>query len=257
MSSRRAGEAQSKRVSNSFSIEALIAKDRKSTDKEDEESVAEARKHSEDARRVQSDVTRQSSSVELDVERLNRTHQSESSSTPARKPSVRDDDDDDDKDDNDDERQRSTERVSPVSDKPHHHHHHHHQYQQQQQRGHQYQHHLQQFHQLLTRPVMDSVHPFIRQNVLSSSQLALGAAAATDSLLRRPTAASALPAANSLFCCPPLPQGLSTTSHQRPAASREDELVPFYSWLLSRHGAFFNHRIHPAGRPPYCMLLSE
>jgi len=269
MSSRRAGDAQIKRVSNSFSIEALIAKDRKSTDKEeDQEHVVESRKHVEDSRRVQKDVTRHSSSVEHDVERLTRIHQIENSSMPGRKAPVRDDDDDDDDDDkddkDDDQRRRSSEErrdcVSTVSDKlQQQHHHHHHQYhhqqqQQQQQRGHHYQHHLQQFQQLLTRPMMDSVHPLMRQNVLSSSQLGLGAA--TETLLRRPTAASALPAANSLFCCPPLPQGLSTASctstHQRPGTSRDDELVPFYSWLLSRHGAFFNHRIHPAGRPIHC-----
>jgi len=253
MSSRRC-DAHTKRVSNSFSIEALIAKDRKyeqEQEKEEEEDVVLSRNNLEEERTEGKAGNRgQSSNVELEVERLNRPHPSESKSTsPARKLAPRDDDDDDDDGGGSESLRQSSpegrrDYVTPTVPDHNKHHHHHHHFQQQR-----YQQHLQQFQQLLSRPVqsmMESVHPLIRQNVLAASHHS-----SSDAALRRPSGTSV---ANPLFCCPPVPQGppscpgvVSQAHQQRPGGSREDELVPFYSWLLSRHGAFFNHRIHPAG----------
>jgi len=259
MSSRRC-DAHTKRVSNSFSIEALIAKDCRDDDDEGEgeEDVVLSRNSFQEERteRAAGKCGQSSSNVELEVGRLNRTHPSDEgdSTSPAHKLAPCEEDDDDDEvgggRGGESLRQTSTEGrhdyVTPaVPDRNKHHHHHYHPQYQQQQR---YQQHLQQFQQLLSRPVqsmMDSVHPLIRQNVLAASN------SSSDAALRRPSGTSV---ANPLFCCPPVPQVppscpgvVSQTHQQRPGGSREDELVPFYSWLLSRHGAFFNHRIHPAG----------
>ena len=237
----RRSDAHTKRVSNSFSIEAIIANDRKHDD--DENVVVGSRNNLEEQRITA--VKRQTSSGELDVDRLNRTHpSSENKSTLFRKPSVRNDDDDDGGGDDEISRVRTAGgRADSVSTASDHDHHHHHQYQQ---HLHHYQQHLQQFQHLLTRPVhsvMDVVHPLIRHNLLSaasSSHLA-----ANDAILRRPssTTSTSSAAVPSSYCCPPFP----ATPTCRPGGSRDDEMVPFYSWLLSRHGAFFNHRIHPAG----------
>ena len=234
-------DAHTKRVSSSFTIEALIAKD--GDDHEVEEDLAAGSRNSLEDERTHQAATKQPYRVELNAGRLDRTHLSESSSRSFRKPPLRDDDDGDD--DEATSRQTSTEARrdcdTTASDQRQHRH------QYNQQHFHPYQHHLQQFQQLLGRPVqsvIDTVHPLIRQNVLNSSQLA-----ATDAILRRPPGTSTSVAVpNSLFCCPSLAQSPAAASqtHQRPGGSRDDDLVPFYSWLLSRHGAFFNHRIHPA-----------
>lgn len=282
MSSRRCNDTHTKQVSNSFSIEALIAKDPKNADEEEKKELEPPVRSRNNFEEERTDGKRKTSSVEPDLERTNRiTHPNEigspspprnlpgrhlgpnmgrlnrtqpgESGTPSRSgtPSPRKlpgrDEDDDDCEGVEASRQRSSEGrrdcvKPPVSDnRP-----------QCQQHPHHFPHHLQQFHQLLNRPVhsvMDAVHPLIRQNFLAASNSSR--LSASDAGLRRPSGSAAVASSNPLFCCP-TPQlsqgpGVVSSAHQRPGASREDELVPFYSWLLSRHGAFFNHRIHPAG----------
>ena len=242
MSSKRC-DTQSKRTSNPFSIEALIATDRKNDE------VDESKNESEVERQV-------TSSAEVSVERWHGTgsRRSGSGSTTPRQRSQRDNDDDDDDDDDDDEggsRARSSEqrldRVTPdehrhgsFHSQPHHH----------------YPHHLHQFQQLLHRPVqsvIDSIHPLMRQNLLTAASSTRFAG--SDSVLRRHHGLSASePHPTGPYCCAPPPlHGSAPTSgpgvvSQRPAGSRDDEMFPFYTWLLSRQGAFFNHRIHPAGQ---------
>lgn len=102
----------------------------------------------------------------------------------------------------------------------------------------------------MARPVVDSIHPLMRHNLLSAANTSRVVAAATagvasESMLHR---APGLPAdphhPSSPYCCATSPGIVS----QRPATGRDDEMFPFYTWLLSRHGAFLNHRIHPAGK---------
>ena len=276
-----------KRHSIPFSIEALIGgKDRGKNDDDDDKEDNDLRVQSrndfdaaeeekEDGRRVETAAAagrRQAPrNVELDVERLTRQHPSESiaAESPSRKLSQRSDDDDDDEGDGEEgceglhSLQRSSEGprrdddVTDRQDRQHHHHPQHH-------NCHPYQHHLQQFQQLFGRhPAVQSmidVHPAVmRQNLLTATHGSSSRLAASDAAVRRPlvSGSSGNPAA--LFCCPPSPAaalgqscgggagGVSQRTGAVGLSRADDELVPFYSWLLSRHGAFFNHRIHPAG----------
>lgn len=213
MSSRRL-DGHTKRASNSFSIEALIGDERRNDVEEQT-------------------VQRQTVSVELEDDRLNRTHQRHSDSTQRR------DNDDNDTEESDKNKSLLEGRHTPDE-------------LQQQQQAYHYQHHLHQLRQMFTRPVIESAHPLLLTTAASPPRL--------DSVLRRaPDTAAAPHHPTSLYCCPPQgstpPSCLGVVS-QRPAGSRDD-MFPFYTWLLSRHGAFFNHRIHPAGmyRSRPCILF--
>jgi len=283
MTSRRCDDDVShhaKRWSNPFSIEALIGgkdlrrkTDDEHDDKERSENVGRSRndfveteeKDEKPERRNKAAAAekRSAPNVELDVQRLTRTHLSDSdiiSGVEPRKPSLRDDDDDDD--DDDDEgllaAQKSPEgRRDDVTD-------HHDRQHQQQHRSHAA--YLQQFQQLFGRQSMLDVaamqHPLMRQNMLTGGGSSRLAAACSDAALRRSGLGVSGPSGNpaaaaALFCCPPPspaagalgPCGTGIVSQRTGGIGRaaDDELVPFYSWLLSRHGAFFNHRFHPAG----------
>ena len=115
------------------------------------------------------------------------------------------------------------------------------------------------------------IDPLVRHGMLSAAAAAMTSSSSRDVILRHHHSAAASNPASSLLCCtgPAADRGLQVplmagssraTFHQQrtasvsSAASRDDELVPFYTWLLSRHhhpaavasSAFFNHRLHPA-----------
>jgi len=242
MSSKRYN-AHAKRSSNSFSIEALIAKDRK--DDDPDESGNEPEVHRPEVERP-----------EVDVERRDGAARRSGSGSASPRPSTHRDDDDDDDDRGPVRRSSEGRPDSLTPDYAHRHRPH-----PTQQHPHHYPHHLHQFQQLLTRPavhsVVDSIHPLMRQNLLtaaSSSRLD-----GADSVLRRAAGlAAGEPHPAGPYCCAPPPpiHGSAPPScpgvvSQRPGGSRDDEMAPFYTWLLSRHGAFFGHRIHPAGKRQY------
>lgn len=215
-----------KSLRSSFSIDALIATDDRNKEKDQKQEDGNS----------QSTLGHQRTD-EVDVQRAadGRHVNSSSSSNPPFNNRLRECDDDDDDDSclgRDDSSRRQSDRQHQTNTRCHGNH----------------QQHLQQFQQLLSAThqphavLGTSLHPLIRHNFISN----LSHPVANDALLRVPPGVNPAAVPTSLFCCPP-----SLPLHSRPSSAtsgnRADELVPFYSWLLSRHGAFFNHRIHPAG----------
>ena len=248
-------DAHAKRLVSSFSIDALIAKDNKDDYEQEQDDV----KTIDNVEQHRTDKQQHATNVELDVDRLTATHLSSSKLRRLSSDKRDNDDDDDDDDDEDNERsrlkctsdrQRADSVTTTVSEPQRHH-----------QQLHHYDHrsyHPQQFHP--HHPLMlsqSSVHPLMRQSVLTAANSSQLAASCTDALLRRRAAATDISpplSSNSLFCGAPLVHGPATVAASCSRA-RDDELVPFYSWLLSRHGAFFNHRLHPAGICYFTLMM--